>query len=68
MLIKNAGVVSSFDIEIQLYVDDVYADKIYKTSSDLIFKVAIPEELQKEGRKFYVLRHHDGDVEKVRSK
>lgn len=31
----------------------------------MTFKVAIPENLKKEGRKFYVLRYHDGKVDKL---
>ena len=38
---------------------------ITETSSKLRFKVVVPEELKKEGRTFYVLRYHDGKVEKL---
>lgn len=31
----------------------------------MTFKVAIPENLKKAGRKFYVLRYHDGKVDKL---
>ena len=31
----------------------------------MTFKVAIPENLKKEGRKFYVLRYHNGKVDKL---
>lgn len=31
----------------------------------MTFKVAIPENLKKEGCKFYVLRYHDGKVDKL---
>ena len=59
------NVVNSFDVEIQLYVDDKNEGLITETSKELTFKVAIPESLKKEGRKFYVLRAHDGRVEKL---
>ena len=61
----NTKVVSTFDIEIQLFVDDKNEGTISETSSELTFKVAIPENLKKEGRKFYVLRYHDGKVDKL---
>lgn len=59
------NVVNAFDVEIQLYVDDKNEGLITETSKELTFKVAIPESLKKEGRKFYVLRAHDGRVEKL---
>lgn len=61
----NTKVVSTFDIEIQLFIDDKNEGTISETSSELTFKVAIPENLKKEGRKFYVLRYHDGKVDKL---
>lgn len=61
----NTKVVSAFDIEIQLFIDDKNEGTISETSSELTFKVAIPENLKKEGRKFYVLRYHDGKVDKL---
>lgn len=61
----NTEVVSTFDIEIQLFVDDKNEGTISETSSELTFKVAIPENLKKEVRKFYVLRYHDGKVDKL---
>lgn len=59
------NVVNAFDIEIQLYVDDKNEGLITETSKGLTFKVAIPESLKKEGRKFYVLRLHDGKIDKL---
>lgn len=61
----NTKVVSTFDIEIQLFIDDKNEGTISETSSELTFKVAIPESLKKAGRKFYVLRYHDGKVDKL---
>ena len=63
--LDNTKVVSAFDIEIQLFVDDKNVGTISETSSELTFKVAIPDNLKKEGRKFYVLRYHDGKVDKL---
>lgn len=57
------NVVNAFDIEIQLYVNDQNEGLITETNKELTFKVNIPENLKKEGRKFYVLRLH-GDQSK----
>lgn len=59
------NVVNAFDIEIQLYVDDKNEGLITETNKGLTFKVAIPESLKKEGHKFYVLRLHDGKIDKL---
>lgn len=59
------NVVNAFDIEIQLCIDDKNEGLITETSKGLTFKVAIPESLKKEGRKFYVLRLHDGKIDKL---
>lgn len=61
----DAEVVSAFDIEIELVIDDKNEGLISETDDKLTFKVAIPENLKKDGRKFYVLRAHDGKVEKL---
>lgn len=62
------NVVNAFDIEIQLYVDDKNEGLITETNKGLTFKVAIPESLKKEGHKFYVLRLHDGKIDKLEVK
>lgn len=61
----DAEVVNAFDIEIELVIDDKNEGLISETDDKLTFKVAIPENLKKDGRKFYVLRAHDGKVEKL---
>lgn len=61
----DAEVVNAFDIEIELVIDDKNEGLISETDGKLTFKVAIPENLKKDGRKFYVLRAHDGKVEKL---
>lgn len=62
------NVVNAFDIEIQLYVDDKNEGLITEMNKGLTFKVAIPESLKKEGHKFYVLRLHDGKIDKLEVK
>ena len=61
----DAEVVNAFDIEIELVIDNKNEGLISETDGKLTFKVAIPENLKKDGRKFYVLRAHDGKVEKL---
>lgn len=61
----DAEVVNAFDIEIELVIDDKNEGLISETDGKLTFKVAFPENLKKDGRKFYVLRAHDGKVEKL---
>ena len=61
----DTEVVNAFDIEIELVIDDKKEGNISETAGKLTFQVAIPETLKKDGRKFYVLRAHDGKVEKL---
>ena len=61
----DAEVVNAFDIEIELVIDDKNEGLISETDGKLTFKVAIPENLKKDGRKFYVLRLHDGKIDKL---
>lgn len=56
---------NAFDIEIELLINDESKGLIPETSEKLTFKVAIPENLKKDGRKFYVLRLHDGKIDKL---
>ena len=56
---------NAFDIEIELVIDDKNEGLISETNEKLTFKVAIPENLKKDGRKFYVLRLHDGKIDKL---
>lgn len=55
--------VEAFDITLAMTVDGKEVGTISETSSPLTFKVTIPENLKKEGRKFYILRNHDDKVE-----
>ena len=62
---NDTEVVNAFDIEIELVIDDKNEGLISETDGKLTFKVAIPENLKKDGRKFYVLRLHDGKIDKL---
>ena len=57
--------VKAFDITLLMDIEGQQPVIITETSSKLRFKVVVPEELKKEGRTFYVLRYHDGKVEKL---
>ena len=57
--------VKAFDITLLMDIEGQKTVTITETSSKLRFKVVVPEELKKEGRTFYVLRYHDGKVEKL---
>jgi len=57
--------VKAFDITLLMDIEGQKPVTITETSSKLRFKVVVPEELKKEGRTFYVLRYHDGKVEKL---
>ena len=61
----DTEVVNAFDIEIELLIDGKSEGLIPETREKLTFKVAIPENLKKDGRKFYVLRLHDGKIDKL---
>ena len=61
---NDTEVVNAFDIEIELLINDESKGLIPETNETLTFKVAIPENLKKDGRKFYVLRLHDGKIDK----
>ena len=61
----SAKVVNAFDISIEMLIDGQPAGTISETNSKLRFNVNIPNELKKAGRKFYVLRLHDGSVDKL---
>lgn len=62
---NDINVVNAFDVEIQLYIDNEQIGTIPETNKELTFKVVIPRGLKKENRKFYVLRLHDGKVDKI---
>ena len=57
--------VKAFDITLLMDIEGQKPVAITETSSKLRFKVVVPEELKKDGRTFYVLRYHDGKVEKL---
>lgn len=64
---KSSGskAVSTFDITLSMLIDGKDEGSIAETSDPLTFNIPIPQELKKAGRKFYVLRYHDGKVDEL---
>ena len=64
---KSSGskAVSTFDITLSMLIDGKDEGSIAETSAPLTFNIPIPQELKKAGRKFYVLRYHDGKVDEL---
>ena len=64
---KSSGskTVSTFDITLSMLIDGKDEGSIAETSAPLTFNIPIPQELKKAGRKFYVLRYHDGKVDEL---
>ncbi len=63
----NAQVSQYFDLTIVLKADDEVLGKVNTLSKFVSFTVVIPEDLIKTGREFYILRIHDGRVEKLKT-
>lgn len=63
---KNTATVAMYlELNVQIKADNAVLGNITKLNDPLTFTVMVPEKLQKEGRIFYVLRVHDGTVEKL---
>ena len=62
---KNANVGQYFDISIVIKAENKELGNITKLDDQLTFTVAIPEELKKENREFYIVRVHDEKAEKL---
>ena len=62
---KNANVGQYFDISIVIKAENKELGNITKLDDQLTFTVAIPEELKKENREFYIVRVHEGKAEKL---
>ena len=59
---KKLTVAQYLDLSISVKSDDTLLGNITETTQPLTFKVAIPENLKKEGRIFTVIRVHNGEV------
>lgn len=63
--IENGNVAQYLDISLLIKIDGTTAGEITEPTQELTFELTIPENLLKENRNFYILRVHDGKVEKI---
>lgn len=54
-----------FDISLVITADGVEIDKIKEASDKIKFTLLVPKDLLKSGRTFYIIKIHDGKVEKL---
>ena len=59
----DAIVCQYLDLSVALLADGEEIGNVNELNKEVEFKVAIPKDLLKEGRKFYVVRVHNGEVE-----
>ena len=62
---ENVNIAQYLDINILVKADNQVIGEINQLNKEITFTVAIPEDLMKEGRTFYVIRVHDGKAEKL---
>jgi hypothetical protein len=65
--INKEDIAQYFSIDLLIKLDGEEIDKIEETGEEIEFTLSIPEELIKEGREFYIIRVHNGKVEKIKS-
>lgn len=62
---ENVNIAQYLDINILVKAADQVIGEVNELDKEVTFTVAIPEDLMKEGRTFYVIRVHDGKAEKL---
>ena len=62
---ENVNIAQYLDINVLVKADNQVIGEINQLNKEITFTVAIPEDLMKEGRTFYVIRVHDGKAEKL---
>ena len=62
---QNVNIAQYLDINILVKANNQVIGEINQLNKEITFTVAIPEDLMKEGRTFYVIRVHDGKAEKL---
>lgn len=62
---ENVNIAQYLDINILVKANNQVIGEINQLNKEITFTVAIPEDLMKEGRTFYVIRVHDGKAEKL---
>lgn len=60
---ENVNIAQYLDINILVKADNQVIGEINQLNKEITFTVAIPEDLMKEGRTFYIIRVHDGKAE-----
>lgn len=63
--IKEEKIAKYFDISLLIEIDNEVLGKISEPSEKLSFTLTISDDLLKEGREFYIIRNHNGKVEKI---
>jgi hypothetical protein len=67
LLGENGYVAQFFDLSILLTADGVPLGEVQKLSKPMTFQLAIPAELLKENREFFIIRIHNGVAEKLKA-
>ena len=62
---ENVNIAQYLDINILVKAENKVIGEVNELNNEVAFIVAIPEDLMKEGRTFYVIRVHDGKAEKL---
>ena len=62
---NTATVAMYLDLSVLIKVDDIELGNITNLSTPMKFTVVVPENLLAEGREFYILRVHNGAVNKI---
>lgn len=65
--INKEDIAQYFSIDLLIKLNGEEIDKIEETGEEIEFTLSIPEDLIKEGREFYIIRVHNGKVEKIKS-
>ena len=62
---EKTNIAQYIDISVVIKANNQVIGEVNELNKEVTFTVAIPEDLMKEGRTFYVIRVHDGKVEKL---
>ena len=62
---EKTNIAQYIDISVIIKAENKVIGEVNELNKEVAFIVAIPEDLMKEGRTFYVIRVHDGKVEKL---
>ena len=62
---EKTNIAQYIDISVVIKADNAVIGEVNELNKEVTFTVAIPEDLMKEGRTFYVIRVHDGKAEKL---